>query len=447
MAVAAVGTGSFYTSGGSASGLEARPDLDRNSYEKFASLGDHLENGTILTAPVDTENADAGVDQVAVPERDGATEYTVVEGDQLRQIAAKFGLRTSTLIWANDLSNPDLIYPGDVLTIPPTDGLSVEVQEGDTLRDIATQYGVSITTIINYEPNGITDPDLIYPGQILTIPGGMQRASESQESESDAEQSEEPAEQTSAEFQEEAEPEVPEGIEVEVRSGDTLLKIAKRHGVDVSAIVDFGPNGITDPNSIFKGQKLFIPGGTEASEPVAEFQEESEAEVINDEPEPEPTPDPEPEPEPEPEPDPEPASDAGVANGNFIWPTEGVITQRFGHTSFSQSSGWYGSSGHTGLDIANRTNTPIKAADGGTVIVSGWSGGYGYAVAIDHGNGYVTWYAHMAQQPPVSVGQKVSRGEYIGPMGSTGYSTGPHLHFEIRKNGNYQDPLTYLGSR
>ncbi|GBD16680.1 Lysostaphin [bacterium HR26] len=65
-------------------------------------------------------------------------------------------------------------------------------------------------------------------------------------------------------------------------------------------------------------------------------------------------------------------------------------------------------------------------------------------MAIDHGNGYVTWYGHMAEPPPVRVGQWVNQGQYIGPMGSTGYSTGPHVHFMIVKNGVYQDPALYL---
>jgi murein DD-endopeptidase MepM/ murein hydrolase activator NlpD len=139
----------------------------------------------------------------------------------------------------------------------------------------------------------------------------------------------------------------------------------------------------------------------------------------------------------------DPSSSPGVSSGTFIWPAEGTLTQGFGHTSFS-SSGAYGGAGHTGIDIANRTNTPVHARDGGTVVSSAWQSCYGYTVVIDHGNGYETWYAHLAAQPPVSVGEQVSQGQYIGPMGSTGFSTGPHLHFEIRKDGAYLDPLTFL---
>ena len=100
---------------------------------------------------------------------------------------------------------------------------------------------------------------------------------------------------------------------------------------------------------------------------------------------------------------------------------------------------------HQGLDIANGMNTPIVAADGGVVIFAGWNtAGYGFAVSIDHGNGLVTWYGHMASQPAVWVGQQVSQGQYLGPMGSTGASTGSHVHFAVLRNGVWDDPLNYL---
>ncbi|MBO9306906.1 M23 family metallopeptidase, partial [Thermomicrobium sp.] len=127
-----------------------------------------------------------------------------------------------------------------------------------------------------------------------------------------------------------------------------------------------------------------------------------------------------------------PPAQRQAPRGSFIWPTTGVITQYF-HAR------------HNGWDIANNMYTPIVAADSGTVIFSGWNNyGLGYAVAIDHGNGFVTWYGHMAEPPPVQVGQWVNQGQYIGPMGSTGYSTGPHVHFIIMYNGVYQDPALYL---
>lgn len=115
-------------------------------------------------------------------------------------------------------------------------------------------------------------------------------------------------------------------------------------------------------------------------------------------------------------------------------PVSGTITSRFGRRS---------SGVHTGLDIATSSGTPIKAAAGGTVSFSGRKGSYGLMVVIDHGNGVQTYYAHCSALY-VSAGQAVSQGETISAVGSTGNSTGPHLHLEVRVNGVCQNPQNYL---
>ncbi|HLI52454.1 MAG TPA: M23 family metallopeptidase, partial [Thermomicrobiaceae bacterium] len=100
---------------------------------------------------------------------------------------------------------------------------------------------------------------------------------------------------------------------------------------------------------------------------------------------------------------------------------------------------------HTGLDIAAPQGTPIHAAAAGTVTAAGWNNyGYGYMVEIDHGNGLVTLYGHMMQQPSVSVGEQVSQGETIGYVGTTGNSTGDHCHFGVELNGVWVNPYNYL---
>jgi murein DD-endopeptidase MepM/ murein hydrolase activator NlpD len=121
------------------------------------------------------------------------------------------------------------------------------------------------------------------------------------------------------------------------------------------------------------------------------------------------------------------------SSGGLIWPVSGVLTSTYGPR-------WGGF--HYGIDIAAPTGTPIRAAASGTVIVSGWMGGYGNLVVIDHGNGLATAYAHMSA---IWIGGgSVSQGQGIGAVGCTGSCTGPHLHFEVRVNGSAVDPMGYL---
>ncbi|MDR7435531.1 MAG: peptidoglycan DD-metalloendopeptidase family protein [Armatimonadota bacterium] len=126
-----------------------------------------------------------------------------------------------------------------------------------------------------------------------------------------------------------------------------------------------------------------------------------------------------------------------ISRGALLWPLEGEITSGFGvrrHPIFRIAKM------HTGVDIASTWGTPVPAAGDGEVIYAGWFGGYGKIVVIDHGGGLSTLYAHLSTIL-VELGQKVKRGQIIGRVGSTGYSTGPHLHFEIRIDGRPVDPL------
>ena len=123
-----------------------------------------------------------------------------------------------------------------------------------------------------------------------------------------------------------------------------------------------------------------------------------------------------------------------TGSGALIWPVNAPITSPFG---------WRWGRMHEGIDLGAAYGTPIAAAAAGTVIYAGWLGGYGNLTVIDHGGGLSTAYGHQSSIG-VSVGQQVAQGEIIGNVGSTGHSTGPHLHFEVRVNGQAVDPLGYL---
>jgi murein DD-endopeptidase MepM/ murein hydrolase activator NlpD len=123
-----------------------------------------------------------------------------------------------------------------------------------------------------------------------------------------------------------------------------------------------------------------------------------------------------------------------VSGAGFIWPVNAPMTSPFG---------WRWGRMHEGVDLGAAYGTAIAAAAAGVVIYAGWEGGYGNLTVIDHGGGLATAYGHQSRIA-VSVGQSVSQGETIGFVGSTGHSTGPHLHFEVRVNGEAVDPLGYL---
>lgn len=196
------------------------------------------------------------------------------------------------------------------------------------------------------------------------------------------------------------------GVSHTVKSGDTLELVAKKYSAEAQGILDFPFNDVPDDFKLKVGQVLVVPNGAQpAAVPV--IQKTPAGQFYT-----------------------------GVASstfqapggGNFIYPTRGIVTQHFA---------WY----HPALDIADRSGPPVAAVDGGTVIVAGWpdNSGYGNRVVIDHGNGYTTLYAHFANVY-VSAGQKVSRGQVIGKMGTTGRSTGIHLHLEIRYKGIALNP-------
>jgi murein DD-endopeptidase MepM/ murein hydrolase activator NlpD len=191
-----------------------------------------------------------------------------------------------------------------------------------------------------------------------------------------------------------------------LKRGETVWDLSRRYYVSMDAILT--ENKIADPHRLVPGQQLLIPGSKAAAVAV-----QPKREIVV-------------------------ASRSGErVDGNFIWPAPGYISSGYGPR-------W--GRFHYGVDIANKTGTPIVAIADGTVTNAGWQRGYGYMVRIDHNNGWVSLYGH-ASRLYVSEGQDVRSGQRIAAIGQTGNATGPHVHLETILNGKHQNPLRHLPSR
>ncbi len=201
-----------------------------------------------------------------------------------------------------------------------------------------------------------------------------------------------------------------------VLRGDSLEAIANKHKVEPAAILSYPGNELTSAADLRAGQVLVIPGGEKPYVPK-------------------PTPTPRPAPTQAPVRAPAAPVQVPSASGALLWPMQGTISQGYWVAQYAS---------HRAIDIAARSGTPIYAAENGYVSHVQWNlWPYGTMVTVTHDNGMKTLYAHMSALN-VQNGQTVSKGDQIGACGSTGYSTGPHLHFEVIRNGAQVNPLIYL---
>lgn len=198
------------------------------------------------------------------------------------------------------------------------------------------------------------------------------------------------------------------GVLHTVSNGDTISGIAADYDAKQSDIIEY--NNLGDGSRLSLGQKIIVPDGDGTPAQAVPSVVSSNTRVAR-------------EAEDGPTPAPAPTDGSGL-----LWPT---TTKHI-----SQYFKW----GHTGIDIDNRSRPAVYAAAGGTVEFTGWLGGYGNLIIVNHGGGMTTYYAHL-DKFYVSKGQAVEKGAAIGQMGSTGRSTGPHLHFEVRRNGTPVNPL------
>jgi murein DD-endopeptidase MepM/ murein hydrolase activator NlpD len=185
-------------------------------------------------------------------------------------------------------------------------------------------------------------------------------------------------------------------VNYQIKQGDTLWDIAKMYSSEMEAII--AANQLKNPDLLMVGDQLVIPAGDNI---------------------------------------PAMGTNLGMGNltpANFSWPVQGVITSTYGRR-------W--GEFHYGLDIAAESGTPVKASAAGTVVAAGWRGTYGQTVIIEHDETYRTLYAHNSAIQ-VKEGDQVGQGQVIARLGSTGKSTGPHLHFEVHQNEKAMDPLKFL---
>lgn len=196
------------------------------------------------------------------------------------------------------------------------------------------------------------------------------------------------------------------GLLYTVQEGDKLASLAKKYKVDIETI--WSANAL-DSETMVPGLKLVLPGASLPA-PPAYKKTVSRASVSRS------------------------VNLANVKVPGFIWPVQGRVSSGFGMR---------GSFFHGGIDITGKYGTPIGAAASGTVTACGWRGSYGYMIEIQHNSQVATLYAH-ASKLLVSEGEEVTQGQVIAYVGSTGYSTGPHLHFELKIKGDRVNPRSYL---
>jgi len=334
-------------------------------------------------------------------------EHIVKSGETLSDIAVAHGVPMSDIIKANELKNANRLSEKQILLVPNS-GAAVEatleevltrkarlvaarekvlpikitayvVAEGDSLWSIANSQNLEIDTLFGC--NDLRNPNMIRPGATLRIPNQ-------------------------------------DGIFHKVKSGETLAGVAKKYGIAADRIRE--ANGDAALNPFTAGKEIFLPGArpeavessasSSSSRSGASSSKSSSAKV------------------------------SGSSSRSYRWPVVGKINSPFGWRRHPVTRR---RDFHTGIDIKAPRGRTIQAARGGRVEYSGWMGGYGRVVVIDHGDGYSTLYAHCTSLS-VRKGQSVSQGQAIATVGTTGRTTGPHLHFEVRRGNNPVNPLGML---
>lgn len=369
---------------------------------------------------------------VDAPAQKGWVLYTVQPGDTIGEIAQRFGVDRRAILWSSGLDS-NTIRVGQVLRIPlageveregriPPGVRAYTVRSGDTVQSVASRFDLTVLGLVSANP-GLPSLDRLEPGSTLYIPTG--------------------------------EP----GLIVKLAKGETLVDLTSRFGLKVTEVAKV--NGLTSPTDLQAGDLVLLPGiqakttydklvalreaerkqreaeekrlaeeRKQREEANRKAEEKRKLEQASRQKATQQT---------------QAQSQGRVRRANYVVAAAGyrypvsnfVITTYFGSRGAYQRF-------HTGVDLAAPYGTPIYASRAGMVDTAGWSRfGYGIHVIIDHGGSVETLYGHMSRLV-VRSGQWVDRGQLIGYVGSTGWSTGPHVHFEVRVAGSPRNPMAYL---
>jgi len=347
---------------------------------KIPSLKDVVIEKNIADQPVIDQKNNNINNNVSQPEKAEPVVYKVQAGDNLWDIARKYGVSVEIIIDVNNLRDKDLLSLGQKLEIPAIGGgvsnsnqkqeptiITYTVVKGDTLWSISQRYDVNMSTIIS--TNNLKEISRLSIGQKLKLPITNMDIAKTEGYSQDS---------------------AAEEIIYYVKKGESLWSISREYNVKLEAII--AANSITDASKISTGQQLRIPNV--------------------------------------------PGTRSNITN--FIWPVRGRITSPYGTRVISGRKDF-----HAGIDIGGPTGTNIVAAESGLVSYTGYMRGYGNIIILSHNGGYSTVYAHNSVNL-VKKGQSIKKGSVIAKIGRTGNATGSHLHFEVRLNGKPVNPLTYL---
>lgn len=328
--------------------------------------------------------------------------YRIKQEDTINKISQKTGISVDTIKLLNGISSDKELQTKEKIVLPVINGNVVKVKQGDTLEVMAVKNSVSTGRIIALNKNHLKNPHYLQIGQPIFVPSDKSTDTKVAVK---TENKPTPAKTTDSKISVSRE----NNIVHKLAAGETIGLLAVRYGISEEKIMAANVN--INPTRLQINQRIIIPvNSLKRNGSRSKDLKLASRSLMGG------------------------YENGSVKSGRLVWPAYG---------QFSSPFGWRGREYHRGIDIAASYGTNIVAAMSGYVISAGWDGGYGNMIQIRHYNGMVTRYAHCSKFY-VSSGQYVNGGQVIAAIGTSGYATGPHVHFEVMVNGSQVNPRNYL---